>query len=87
MFEYIWGTLDARSIAMANIGSLDRALRLVAGIGLLAVYLFFADPLAGLGGWRHAAPLVGSVMIGTALFRFCPAYRLFGIRTCATDRF
>ncbi len=72
---------------MANIGSLDRALRLVAGIGLLAVYLFLADTLAGLGGWRHGAPLVALVMIGTALFRFCPAYRMVGIRTCAVDRF
>lgn len=72
---------------MANIGSVDRALRLVAGIALLAVYLFPADALAGLDGWRHAVPLVGLVMIGTALFRFCPAYRLFGIRTCASERF
>lgn len=70
---------------MANIGSIDRAFRLVAGLGLLVVWMFFADSLASLGAWRHAAPVAGLVMLGTALFRFCPAYLLFGIRTCAKD--
>ncbi len=70
---------------MTNIGNLDRLLRLAAGIGLVASYAS-SDILAGLGGWRHAAPACGLVMIATALFRFCPAYRLLGIATCRTDR-
>ena len=71
---------------MANIGSLDRILRIVAGGGLLVAWLFFADGLASLGAWRHAVPAAGLVMLGTALFGFCPAYHLFGIRTCGNDR-
>jgi hypothetical protein len=27
--------------------------------------------------------LIGLVPLGTGLFRFCPAYTLLGIRTCA----
>ena len=29
---------------------------------------------------------VGAVLISTALFRICPAYMLFGIRTCEIGR-
>ncbi len=72
---------------MANIGTLDRGLRFTAGLALIAAYLFLADSLATLGGWRHAVPLAGLVMVGTALFRFCPAYRLFGISSCRTQAF
>jgi hypothetical protein len=29
---------------------------------------------------------VGIVMLGTAAFRFCPAYTLLGIRTCPISK-
>lgn len=59
----------------ANVGLIDRVLRAVAGIALIA--------WAVLGGpvWAW----IGVVPLATALFRFCPAYRVFGISTCATD--
>lgn len=69
---------------MANVGGLDRALRFVFGILLLIAP--FLPPLAGFfagwGMWKFAVTAAGAVMLGTALFRFCPAYILFGIRTC-----
>lgn len=67
---------------MANIGTLDRALRILAGIILAAVPFVFAEALAGWGAWRFALVGVGAVLLGTALLRFCPAYTLFGLRTC-----
>ncbi len=73
---------------MANVGSLDRTLRFILGAVLLAAP--FLPPLAGFfaawGVWKFAVAAVGVVMIGTALFRFCPAYRLLGIRTCAISK-
>jgi len=56
-----------------NIGSVDRVLRLVVGIALLA--MVFVGPKTP-WGW------IGAVLIVTALINFCPLYRLFGIRTC-----
>ena len=56
-----------------NIGSVDRVLRLVVGIALLA--MVFVGPKTP-WGW------IGAVLIVTALISFCPLYRLFGIRTC-----
>jgi Protein of unknown function (DUF2892) len=72
--------------AMINIGSVDRALRFAVGTALLiAPLLPLSSPFfAGGGAWAYAAMAVGLVMIGTAIFRFCPAYALFGIRTCRT---
>ncbi|WP_103334840.1 YgaP family membrane protein [Pseudotabrizicola formosa] len=69
---------------MTNVGPLDRLLRGVLGAVLLAAPFLpvSADLLAAWGAWKFALAAVGVVMIGTALFRFCPAYTLFGINTC-----
>ena len=71
---------------MANIGSLDRILRLLIGAILMASPLLFAEGVAALGAWRFALVAVGAVLIATAVFRICPAYLLFGIRTCAVPK-
>lgn len=73
---------------MKNVGSLDRLLRLILGVVLLtAPFLPGVDgAFAAWGAWKFALPAVGVVMIATALFRFCPAYTLLGIRTCPVTR-
>lgn len=57
----------------ANVGSLDRILRVVAGLVLIALA---ATGTVGLWGW------IGIVPVLTGLFRFCPLYSLIGIDTC-----
>ncbi len=56
-----------------NVGSLDRILRIIVGIALIA--LVFVGPQTPFG-W------IGVVPLATALIGWCPAYRLLGIRTC-----
>ena len=58
----------------ANVGSIDRILRVVVGLGLIA--------WAVLGGpvWAW----IGVVPLATGIFKFCPAYTLLGMNTCAT---
>ena len=56
-----------------NLGRIDRIIRILAGLGLIAATL---SGMIGLWGW------IGVVLLVTGLFRFCPAYLLFGIRTC-----
>ncbi len=70
---------------MTNVGSLDRTLRFIVGAVLLASLFLppFAGVFAAWGVWKFAVAAVGAVMLGTALFRFCPAYTLLGINTCA----
>jgi hypothetical protein len=60
-----------------NIGPVDRAIRLIAGIGLLS--LIFIGPQTWWG-------LLGLVPLGTALTGWCPPYALFGINTCSARR-
>jgi len=57
-----------------NLGTVDRVLRVIIGLALLS--LVFVGPQTYWG-------LLGLVLIATALFRFCPLYALFGIRTCS----
>lgn len=57
----------------ANVGTLDRTLRIVAGLALLS--LVFVGPQTLWG-------LVGLVPLFTGLVRFCPAYSLFGLSSC-----
>ena len=58
-----------------NIGTLDRTLRIVVGLALIALA---ATGTVGPWGW------IGVVPLGTGLFSWCPAYTLFGIKTCKT---
>jgi len=55
-----------------NIGTVDRILRFVVGIGLI-IWALTGGPV-----WAW----IGIVPILTASFRFCPAYLPFGISTC-----
>ena len=56
-----------------NIGNLDRILRIIIGVGLIAASLIGALPA---WGWIGVIPLV------TALVGWCPLYRVIGVRTC-----
>ncbi len=60
----------------ANVGSLDRALRIIAGAVLILLAL---TQVIGPWGWIGIVPLL------TGVFRFCPAYSLLGVRTCKLD--
>ena len=59
----------------ANVGGVDRVLRIVAGLALLAL----AFVLEGDARWLG---LVGLVPLATGLVGYCPAYALFGLSTC-----
>jgi len=56
-----------------NVGSIDRILRIVVGLGLIS--LVFVGPQTP-WGWIGIVPLL------TATISFCPLYTLLGIRTC-----
>jgi Inner membrane protein YgaP-like, transmembrane domain len=64
-----------------NVGGIDRVIRAVVGIVLIA--------LAMIGGnsefvmnYRVAIGAVGVIVLLTAVFSWCPAYWPFGIKTC-----
>lgn len=56
-----------------NVGSIDRALRIVVGIVLLSL-VFYGPESAW--GWIGLVPLI------TGLIGNCPAYAIFGLSTC-----
>lgn len=58
---------------MKNAGTIDRALRII--VGLVLISLVFIGPMTP-WGWVGIVPLV------TGLIGWCPAYTLFGIKTC-----
>lgn len=57
----------------ANVGGIDKGLRIVAGLVLIALA---ATGTVGAWGWIGIVPLL------TGLFNFCPLYSLLGIKTC-----
>lgn len=74
---------------IANVGTVDRVLRLAVGVALISVALFsgggmFGAGMLGMGAWKIWVFAVGAVMIATAVLRFCPLYTLLGIQTCQT---
>lgn len=58
----------------ANVGGLDRILRILVGLGLIAIV--FVGPQTP-WGW------IGIVPLATGLLGTCPLYSLLGIRTRA----
>ena len=60
-----------------NVGTLDRALRIVGGLALIV--LAFAGTI---GPWGY----IGILPLATALVGSCPAYTLLGVDTCPTPR-
>ncbi|MBE0613950.1 MAG: DUF2892 domain-containing protein [Burkholderiales bacterium] len=60
----------------ANVGGVDKVLRIVAGLGLLSLILI----LEGNARWWG---LVGVVPLLTGLVNFCPLYTLLGLNTGA----
>ncbi|MEL6885329.1 MAG: DUF2892 domain-containing protein [Pseudomonadota bacterium] len=65
-----------------NLGRLDRLIRAFGGLALVFAPLSNIPPI-----WSNAAPAyvamaVGVILVATALFSFCPIYRLIGVSTC-----
>jgi len=63
-----------------NVGTIDRIVRIVVGLALLAG--FFLYPGASMR-WLF---LIGIVPLVTGLFSTCPLYSILGISTCPTRR-
>ncbi len=59
-----------------NAGTVDRALRAIVGLVLIALAL---TGTIGAWGW------IGVVPLFTAALGWCPAYTLLGIKTCPTQ--
>lgn len=62
-----------------NVGGLDKIVRVVAGLGLLAFAVFSDSP-------AHAWGYLGVVPLLTALMGYCPLYSLIGLNTCPAKR-
>ena len=60
-------------IMKRNVGGIDRTLRVLAGLVLIALA---GTGVVGAWGWIGVVPLV------TGLIGWCPAYRLVGLDTC-----
>ena len=60
-----------------NVGTVDRTVRIVAGLALIGL------AVAGtIGPWGY----IGVVPLLTGLTRVCPAYSLVGVDTCSTGK-
>ncbi len=62
-----------------NVGTLDRILRVIVGLALIAFAVLQPDVSWAWIGW------IGIVPILTAVAGWCPAYRLIGASTCSRE--
>jgi hypothetical protein len=60
-----------------NVGTIDRVLRVLAGIVLIGLA---ATGTVGIWGYIGVVPLL------TGLFSFCPLYTLIGVNTCPMQK-
>ena len=55
-----------------NVGSTERLLRIIVGVVIIGLGLYFQS-------WWG---VVGIIPLLTGLFRFCPLYKMLGMNTC-----
>lgn len=60
-----------------NVGTVDRVIRIAVGLLLIGLA---ATGRIGVWGWIGVVPLI------TGFVRFCPAYSILGLKTCATPK-
>ena len=60
-----------------NVGGIDRILRIVAGLALIA-----AAATGTVGVWGY----LGLVPLATGLMGWCPPYAIFGFNTCSMKK-
>lgn len=62
---------------ITNVGGIDRMLRILVGLALLA-FAMTGQPATGYNwiGW------IGIVPLATGLFGWCPVYSMLGLSTC-----
>lgn len=61
---------------MKNVGSIDRAIRIAAGIVIIGAGVYYQS-------WWGA---IGAVPLLTGLIGWCPPYAIFGWNTCSTKK-
>ena len=59
-----------------NVGGIDKIIRILAGVALIA-WALMGGPV-----WAW----IGVVPLATGLLGWCPAYTLFGMNTCGTKK-
>ena len=70
------GSVKGEDVMNTNVGSIDRVVRVVLGLGLLSVVFLLEGSVRWIG-------LIGLVPLLTGIFSFCPLYTVLGIRTCS----
>ncbi len=60
-----------------NSGTVDRAIRVIAGLALIAMAYMHT-----IGAWGY----IGVVPLLTGVVGFCPAYAIFGMSTCGMKK-
>lgn len=61
---------------MANVGTIDRIIRIIVGFALIAWSVS-----AGNLWW-----IAGAIIVATGVFKFCGLYRVLGINTCGISK-
>jgi hypothetical protein len=59
-----------------NVGGADRVIRLIVGIVLLALAIWYFG-----GAWQWVSGIVGVILLLTSVVSFCPLWTLFRVNT------
>jgi hypothetical protein len=63
----------------SNVGSIDRVVRVLIGLGLLSLFFLLEGKAKYFG-------LIGLVPLLTAAIGFCPLYTVIGLSTCPVKK-
>lgn len=61
-----------------NVGKFDRVLRVIIGLALILLALYFS---ATIGFWKWVLIIIGLILIIVGIIRYCPLYPLLKVNT------
>lgn len=67
---------------ITNVGKTDRTIRVIVGVVLIAAAFYSGLSLFENDFLKYGAVIMGLVLLATGLMSTCPAYSLFGVKTC-----
>lgn len=70
---------------MKNVGNMDRGIRFIVGAFLVTAPFLMGWAMFDASISKWGSVVVGLVLLATSALKFCPLYRIFGLRTCRLD--
>lgn len=86
MAFFVKESLQSKTLALQNLGIVDRTSRFVIGVALISIWLILPYPVGSGIIWFALLPFLGIYPVVTGILGWCPIYAMLKTKTCGTGK-